>query len=91
MDKDEFYKDYTLSDYRFIVVNKRTVTPLVWIFYATQLNGTLIYGKDKQIELQDPFELGKELSFYLSSRPSVPTGIEPSGENDIIEWLNKKK
>ena len=91
LDKDEFYKDYTLSDYRFIVVNKRTVTPLVWIFYATQLNGTLIYGKDKQIELQDPFELGKELSFYLSSRPSVPTGIEPSGENDIIEWLNKKK
>ena len=30
MDKDEYFKDFKLLDYNFIVVNKRTLTPLVW-------------------------------------------------------------
>ena len=30
MDKDEYFKDFKLLDYRFIVVNRRTLTPLVW-------------------------------------------------------------
>lgn len=90
MDRDEQFKDYKLDDYRFVVVNKRTVTPLVWKFGATKANGTLHFGKNDQVEFQDPFELGKELSIYLSSRPPVPTGIETVEDNNIIEWLNKK-
>lgn len=90
MDRDEQFKDYKLDDYRFVVVNKRTVTPLVWKFGATQANGTLHFGKNDQVEFQDPFELGKQLSIYLSSRPPVPYGIEMIEENNIIEWLNRK-
>ena len=88
MDNDPLYKDYELADYTFIVVNKKTLTPLRWKFEDTQKKGTLIYGKNKQIELNDPFEIGKELSNYLSSRPEVPIGIETQESNSITEWLN---
>lgn len=90
MDNDPLYKDYELADYTFIVVNKKTLTPLRWKFEDTQKKGTLIYGKNKQIELNDPFEIGKELSNYLSSRPEVPTGIEVTENNSITQWLNIK-
>lgn len=90
MDNDLLYKDYELADYTFIVVNKKTLTPLRWKFEDTQKKGTLIYGKNKQIELNDPFEIGKELSNYLSSRPEVPTGIKMTENNSITKWLNTK-
>ena len=90
MDQDPLYKDYQLANYTFIVVNKKTLTPLRWKFEDTHTAGTLIYGKNKQIELNDPFEIGKELSNYLSSRPEVPTGIEVTENNSITQWLNTK-
>lgn len=88
MDKDPVYKDYKLADYRFIVVNRYTLTPLVWKFEDTQKTGTLLYGKNKQIELRDPESIGQELHNYLSSRPAVPVGIETMESNSITEWLN---
>lgn len=90
MDRDPVFKEYKLADYTFVVVNKKTLTPLTWVFTDTQKKGTLVYGKNKQIELQDPFEIGEQLSFYLSSRPRVPNGISMEFNNNIIEWLNKK-
>lgn len=90
LDKDEVYKDYTLENYRFIVVNKKTLVPLVWEFKATKAYGTLVFGKNEQFEVQDPFDLGDQLSNYLSSRPKVPDGIKLTEDNDIVEWLNKR-
>lgn len=88
MDKDPMFKDYKLADYKFIVVNRNTLTPLVWEFNKTQAVGKLAFGKNNQIELEDPFVLGEELSNYLLSRPAVPTGIKELGSNDITQWLN---
>jgi hypothetical protein len=88
---DETFKYYELAPYKFIVVNKKTLTPLVWAFASTKAYGTLTFGKEGQIEMRDPEDLGKELSFYLSSRPKVPIGIDMTGENNLILWLNKKK
>lgn len=89
LDRNEHFKDYKLADYKFIVVNKRTLTPLVWEFKDTQTFGTLTYGNKEQYEFKDPYELGKQLSYYLSSRPKVPQGININDSNDIVEWLNK--
>lgn len=89
LDRSEHFKDYKLANYKFIVVNKRTLTPLVWEFGDTQAFGTLTYGNKEQYEFKDPYELGKQLSYYLSSRPKVPQGININESNDIIEWLNK--
>jgi hypothetical protein len=89
MDKDPVFKDYKLENYKFIVVNKNTLTPLVWEYKDTQKTGTLYYGKNNQIECRHPFEIGKELSGYLKAMPSVPNGISISKPNDLKEFLNK--
>lgn len=81
MMKDSYFKDFTLADYRFIVVNKLTLTPLVWEFPLTKTRGTLIDANGK--EYRDPFVIGKELQGYLNSKPRVPNGIDIDGVNTI--------
>lgn len=88
MNKDEYFRSFKLLDYRFIVVNRKTLTPLVWECPFTQSTGTLKFGKNQQIEMRSPFEIGRELSYYLSSRPKVPIGIEETKENNLRTWLN---
>ena len=88
MDKDEYFKDFKLLDYDFIVVNRRTLTPLVWTCPFTQSVGTLKFGRREQIEMRSPFVIGEELSYYISSRPKVPAGIKEDGNNDLRKWLN---
>ena len=88
MDKDEYFKDFKLLDYDFIVVNRRILVPLVWTCPFTQAVGTLKFGKNDQIEMRSPFVIGEELSSYLTSRPRVPVGINETGPNDLREWLN---
>lgn len=89
MNSSPVFKDYALADYKFIVVNKNTLTPLVWEFTDTKKIGTLLYGKDNQIEMRDPEDIGAELHSYLSSRPNVPNGIDKDRKNNLVEWLNK--
>ena len=81
MDRDEYFKDFSLKDYRFIVVNKNTLTPLVWQFPFTKTLGTLV--DEKGNEYRDPFEIGKELQGYLDCKPPVPNGINQFGVNMI--------
>lgn len=85
---DSYFKDFTLENYRFIVVNRKTLTPLVWEFPLTQELGTLVDKEGK--EYRDPFEIGKELQSYLNFRPQVPKGIDKDGIN-IIDCLKVKE
>lgn len=87
MDKDPYFKDFKLDDYRFIVVNSKTLTPLVWKFPLTKERGPFI--DDEGREWPDPFVLGAELQGYLNLRPQVPNGINLYGDN-IISCLHKK-
>lgn len=89
LDKDPYFKDFTLVDYKFIVINKRTLTPLVWNFVNTQSIGELHLGKDGQIVIRDPFTIGEELSKYLLDKPTVPNGINLVKPNNLEEWINK--
>lgn len=90
MDKDPYFKDFELLNYRFIVVNWRTLCPLVWDYtYTTHLNEDLVFGAKNEITFRSPLKIGEELAYYLSSSPTVPKGITTSGNNNIVEWLNK--
>lgn len=90
LDKDPYFKNFSLADYEFIVVNKASLTPLVWSFPATTNTGTIVVGKPSSpIELRDPEVIGKELKGYLDSHPTVPTGISLEGANNLMEWLCK--
>lgn len=87
MEQDEIFKDYTLLPYKFIVVNKTSLNPLVWDCPFTGEYGTLTFGKNNQIKLRDPQEIGKELDFYLKQHPIVPKGIHLQEGNNLTTWL----
>lgn len=88
MDKDDYFCDFKLDNYRFIVVNRKTLTPLVWEFPETTVVGTLNYGKYKQIKFRDPQEIGEELTYYLNNKVAVPKEINKDTTNNLITWLN---
>ena len=87
--RDDYFKDFKIHNYRFIVVNKEKLTPLVWEYTDTKKYGELVYGKNQQIVVRDPFVIGKELRHYLDNRPRVPIGIDEEGVNDIVSVLNQ--
>lgn len=89
MDRDPEFKDYTLANYQFIVVNKETLVPLVWRFEDTQKVGELTYGKNNQIVLRDPCVIAKELKNYLDTAPVVPNDIDKNGVNSLLNKLSQ--
>lgn len=86
--KDEYFKDFEILNWHFVVVNKETLIPLVWEHKETKEMGTLYYGKNKQIECRHPFDVAKELKYYLDNKPSVPNGILLDKPNDLTQFLN---
>lgn len=88
MDNDEYFKNFKLLEYRFIVVNNiDNPIPLVWKFSHTMDKGTIELGK----KLRDPEEIGKELHHYLTEKPNVPIGISMDKPNSIEQWFDNKK
>ena len=88
--RDDFFKDFKVEDYTFIVINKNTLIPLTWRFKDTFTDGTLYYGKNKQIVCKDPFDIGDELNYYLTHpEVKVPKGINLDKTNDIVSYLNE--
>lgn len=87
LDRDDYFKDFKLADYRFVVVNKITLNPLVWHFNATQSKDTITLGKNKTVVMRDPEVIGKELHTYLTENSTVPEHINIEGDNDIVEWI----
>lgn len=85
---DEDFNSYNLLNYIFVVVNKKTLTPLAWRYADTKKLGTLYYGKDNQIVCRDPFIIGAELYKYQHTNPKVPNGITQDKPNDLIQYLN---
>lgn len=85
---DDYFKDFTLENFRFIVVNKDSLKPLVWEFPLTKIGGTLVDDNGK--EYRDPLEIGAELQGYLNLKPRVPNGIDIDGIN-IIDCLKIKE
>lgn len=88
LDKDPLYKDYKLLDYRFIVINRYTLQPLIWIYPDTQAITDCTYGENHQYRCRNWRNIVKELNYYLNSNSILPMRI--STINDIKEWLNKE-
>ena len=87
MDNDEYFKDFKLLDYRFIVVNNvDNPIPLVWEFSQTTAVGDIQLGGRK---FRDPETIGKELTYYLHESPKVPLGISLDKPNNIEKWFEK--
>ena len=90
LEKDEYFKDFKIMPYRFIVVNKENLDPRVWEWKYTfsDTDITIAYKSGYKKTLRNFRTIGKELHSYLETGQKVPDGItnEP---NDIKEWLEK--
>lgn len=88
LDKHPIYKDYTLLDYRFIVISKGTKIPLVWEDTDTQKLGDRYYGKNNNIVCKDWRKTLLNLHIYLNGTTDVPLNIEKNNLNNLQMWLN---
>ncbi len=89
MDKDEYFKDFTLEPFRFIVVNNfDKPLPLVWIFRQTMAEGTIEMGRMK---LRSPVVIGKELYYYLENNSEYPLYVSLNQPNSIEQWFEERK
>lgn len=86
---DDYYKDFKILPYLFIVVNNNTLEPipLVWEYKDNLKDGDLCYGKNNQIICRDPETIGQELHEYLTNEHKVPVGINETTINDLNEKL----
>ena len=87
MDEDEYFKDFKLADYRFIVISNRTRKPLVWEFPQTQTITDLKLGEHK---LRNWRSIAKELNTYLTKDYEVPIDINMNSINNISKWLENE-
>ena len=86
--QDDYFKDFKIMPYIFIVVNRYNLTPLVWEFEDNHSDTDLVYGKNHNIIFRDPYTIGKELNTYLKLESKVPMGIDLKGSNNLRDWLN---
>lgn len=87
---DDYFRDFKVLNYHFVVVNKRTCTPLVWEYEDTFNMDTLYYGRNNQIVCRHPFEAGIELNYYLTHpEVTVPLGISIDKPNSLIKKLKE--
>ena len=88
MIRDPYFKEFELKDYNFVIVNKKSLVPLVWNYSDTQKFGTLYYGKNKQIIAHDPYDLAVQLWHYIHDDCVVADGITLAKPNNLVEYLN---
>lgn len=88
LDKDEFYRDYRLLDYRFIVISRNSRKPLVWTYTDTQAITDCVYGSNVYHICRNWRNIVKELHYYMTHTSEYPIGI--SKLNNIKMWLNNE-
>lgn len=87
--KDDYFKDFTIGSFRFLVINKDKRQPLIFTDENCNVKGEIeiISKSGKKIILRDPITIGKELKHYLDDQSTVPDGIVTDGPNKIYERL----
>ena len=80
--KNDYFKDFTIENYKFIVINKNSLNPLIWSFSQTVNEGYTLGDK----EFRFWGDIAKELNFYLSNKSKYPMWVKP--DNNIEEFFN---
>lgn len=86
--KDEYFKNFKIASYKFIVINRYSLTPLVWEFGQTFSRVGCSLGDKK---FRGWREIVKELDFYLKNESKVPKGININTLNKIEDYFNDRE
>lgn len=82
--KDDYFKDFKIQDYQFIVINRRTVAPIVWVFDG---NFAMVDLKDEKGNiLRDWRKILDELHYYL--RYAGKYSIRAMANNCVLKISN---
>lgn len=81
---DEYFKDFKVADYRFIVICNRTRQPLVWEWPYTKTEIDFEINGVKFINWRN---VVKQLDYYLKNKPQTPEGIKVTEPNNIAEFI----
>ena len=86
MDLDEYFSEFKLMPFKFIVINKVNCKPMVWDFPLTETVGEIHIDTPSgyKITWRDPFVIAKELKKYLDEKPELPFDSE---NTDIVNWI----
>ena len=86
MDRDDYFREFRLENFQFIVVSKNPdPNPLIWEYTDTQKSGTLLYGKNSQVVIEDPYSIGETLYYYEHIKPFENT----KDVYNIVEYLKE--
>lgn len=86
IEKDEYFKDFKIADYRFIVICNRTRVPLVWEWPYTKTEVDFAINNTKFINWRG---IVKQLDYYLKSKTPVPEDIIQDEPNNIAHFILK--
>lgn len=92
MNNDKYFKDFELCSFRFVVINKDRLQPLVF-----NDGNSLVQNKDIELKfksgrittLRDPITIAIELFNYLDWNSQVPSSIRTDALNSLDVELQK--
>lgn len=87
LSKDEDFKDFEILPFKFIVINKETLSPLVWAFPNTEPGSIRIPTDKYVIILEDPEFIAEELDYLLQNKRNIPAYIDNEAVNDICDGI----
>lgn len=85
---DEYFKDFKVSKFFFVVISRSDKTPLLWVDIRNKTIGPLII--DNKIHSPSWTDILIELDKYLKEEPKVPYGYKLTAANDIYSFINGK-
>ena len=86
IEKDEYFKDFKIMDYRFIVICNRTRVPLVWEWPYTKTEVDFALNNTKFTNWRG---IVKQLDYYLKSKTPVPEDIVQNEPNNLAHFILK--
>lgn len=88
LDNDPYFKEFTLTDFQFVVVNPDNPQPLQWVWEKDKITPDGNYGSQRMVRLKKWNALAKELWGYITSAAALPSDINPVRPNSLIDAIN---
>lgn len=88
LDAHPEWSGFKLANFRFIVINRNSLKPLVWEYKDTAAEVDLTYGRNHDILCRSWRNILPEMHSYLTESPMYPKYVKKV--NDIVDLINNQ-